>query len=83
METTKKSSLIVDALTQYMPIRAQDKAFPNLPSNSQIPTANNSIDLKEYSAELGEYYRQGNGTAMGKMLFNMLPMYQQRFGSVE
>ena len=83
VETTKKSSLIVDALTQYMPIRAQDKAFPNLPSNSQIPTANNSIDLKEYSAELGEYYRQGNGTAMGKMLFNMLPMYQQRFGSVE
>uniref|UniRef100_UPI002629D48F DHHA1 domain-containing protein n=1 Tax=uncultured Psychrobacter sp. TaxID=259303 RepID=UPI002629D48F len=42
-----------------------------------------SIDLKEYSAELGEYYRQGNGTAMGKILFNMLPMYQQRFGSVE
>ena len=83
VETTEKSSLIVDALTQYMPIRTQDKAFPNLPNDSQIPNANNSIDLKEYSAELSEYYRQGNGTAMGKTLFNMLPMYKQRFGLVE
>ena len=82
-EATARNSLIVDALNQYMPIRAQDKAFPNLSSDSQVPNASNSVDLKEYSAELAEYYRQGNGTAMGKMLFNILPMYKQRFGSIE
>ena len=82
-EATAKNSLIVDALNQYMPVRTQDKAFPNLPSDSQVPNASNSVDLKEYSAELAEYYRQGNGTAMGKMLFNILPMYKQRFGSIE
>ena len=82
-EATAKNSLIVDALNQYMPVLTQDKAFPNLPSDSQVPNASNSVDLKEYSAELAEYYRQGNGTAIGKMLFNMLPMYKQRFGSIE
>ncbi|OXL26435.1 hypothetical protein [Psychrobacter sp. DAB_AL32B] len=82
-EATAQNSFIIDALNQYMPIRAQDKAFPNLPSDSQVPNASNSIDLKQYSAELAEYYRQGNGTAMGKMLFNVLPMYKQRFSTID
>ncbi|KAA0914471.1 hypothetical protein [Psychrobacter sp. ANT_WB68] len=82
-DATEKNSLVIDALTQYMSIRAQDKAFPNLASDSQVPNASNSIDLKEYSIELAEYYRQGNGTTMGKMLFSMLPMYKQRLGSMD
>ena len=57
--------------------QAQFQAF-----SSQL-NANNSIDLKEYSTELTEYYKQGNGTAMGKMLFNILPMYKQRLDSID
>ena len=82
-DVSVETSTIMDVFNQYMPIRAQDKAFPNLASDSQVPNASNSIDLKEYSAELAEYYKQGNGTAMGQMLFNMLPMYKQRLGAMD
>ncbi len=78
-----ETSTIMDVLNQYMPLSAQDKAFPNLASDIQVPNASNSIDLKEYSAELAEYYKQGNGTAVGQMLFNMLPMYKQRLGAMD
>ena len=78
-----ETSTIMDVLNQYMPLRSQDKAFPNLASDSQVPNASNSIDLKEYSTELAEYYKQGNGTAVGQMLFNMLPMYKQRLGAMD
>ena len=82
-DVSVETSTIMDVFNQYMPIRAQDKAFPNLASDSQVPNTSNSIDLKEYSAELAEYYKQGNGTAMGQMLFNMLPMYKQRLGAMD
>ncbi|WP_413521252.1 hypothetical protein [Psychrobacter glacincola] len=82
-DASVETSNIMDVLNQYMPLRGQDKAFPNLASDSQVPNASNSIDLKEYSAELAEYYKQGNGTAMGQMLFNMLPMYKQRLGAMD
>ena len=82
-DASVETSTIMDVLNRYMPLRAQDKAFPNLASDSQVPNASNSIDLKEYSAELAEYYKQGNGTAMGQMLFNMLPMYKQRLGAMD
>ena len=78
-----ETSTIMDVLNQYMPLRSQDKAFPNLASDSQVPNASNSIDLKEYSTELAEYYKQGNGTAVGQIIFNMLPMYRQRLGSMD
>lgn len=83
--TSVETSTIMDVLNQYIPLRTQeqDKAFPKLASDSQVPNANNSIDLKEYSIELTEYYKQGNGTAMGKMLFNILPMYKQRLDSID
>lgn len=82
-DASVETSTIMDVFNQYMPLRAQDKAFPNLASDSQVPNASNSIDLKEYSAELAEYYKQGNGTAMGQMIFNMLPMYRQRLGAMD
>ena len=82
-DASVETSNIMDVLNQYMPLRAQVKAFPNLASDSQVPNASNSIDLKKYSAELTEYYKQGNGTAMGQMLFNMLPMYKQRLGAMD
>ena len=82
-DVSVETSTIMDVLNQYMPLRSQDKAFPNLASDSQVPNASNSIDLKEYSTELAEYYKQGNGTAVGQMLFNMLPMYKQRLGAID
>lgn len=80
---TEKDSVIVDALTQYMPIRAEAQVFPNLPIDSQVPNANNTINLREYSSELADYYRQGNGTTMGNLLFNMRSIYNQRFGLMD
>lgn len=70
--------ITLDVLQQYSSIRTQDVAFPNLPSTMQIPNVNNSIDIRAYSSELAQYYRDGNGTAQGKMLFNMLSMYQDQ-----
>jgi len=78
---TPNKSMTVDVLQQYSPLRVQDMAFPNLPSDMQVPNASNSIDLREYSGELAEYYREGNGTTMGKMMFQLLPMYQSQLGA--
>ncbi|MBH0006089.1 hypothetical protein [Psychrobacter sp. SWN149] len=76
-------SLTVDVLQQYSAINTTALAFPNLPSNVQSPNASNSIDLRQYGPELLQYYQDGNGTAMGKMMFNMLPMAKERFGVIE
>lgn len=66
--------VIVDVLQQYSAISNKDMAFPNLPSDVQVPNANNSVDARKYSKELIQYYRDGNGTFMGKMVFGRLPM---------
>ena len=76
-------SLTVDVLQQYSAINTTALAFPNLPSNVQSPNASNSIDLRQYGPELLQYYQDGNGTTVGKMIFNMLPMAKERFGAVE
>ena len=70
-----KPQKTIDVLQQYLPLQRQGVIFPNLPNEVQIPNASNSIDLRAYSKELAEYYRAGNGTFMGKTLFNMLSMY--------
>ena len=67
----------IDVLQQYLPLRTQDATFPNLPSDRQTPNASNSVDLREYSQELAAYYREGNGTAIGTLFFNMFSMYYQ------
>jgi hypothetical protein len=66
--------MTMDVLQQFTPIRTQDVAFPNLPTHMQLPNASNSIDLREYSSELIQYYRDGNGSTMGKMLFSLMPI---------
>ena len=73
------SKITTDILQQYLPIRTQDVAFPNLPSTMQTPNASNSVDLRQYSNELFEYYRDGSGTMMGKMFFNMMPMNRTQY----
>ena len=81
--STSDKGLIIDALQQYSVIQAADKAFPNLPSDRQVPNASNSIDVRQYGRDLIQYYRDGNGTALGKMMFGMLPMAKASFDTVE
>lgn len=71
--STLGKGVVIDVLQQYSAI-SNTVAFPNLPSNMQVPNANNSIDARQYGNELMQYYRDGNGTFMGKMVFGMLPM---------
>lgn len=71
--STLGKGVVIDVLQQYSAI-SNRVAFPNLPSNMQVPNANNSIDARQYGNELMQYYRDGNGTFMGKMVFGMLPM---------
>jgi hypothetical protein len=55
-----------------------------LPADKQIPNASNSIDIREYGRELMQYYEEGNGTAIGKMLYSTLPMAKTMYsGTVE
>lgn len=74
-------NVTIDVLQQYLPLRTQDAAFPNLPSDRQVPNASNSIDLRDYSKELAAYYQAGHGTAMGKLLLNMLPIYKSMYAT--
>ncbi|MGM8871702.1 hypothetical protein ACS8E3_08450 [Psychrobacter sp. 2Y5] len=73
--------LTVDVLQQYMPVSSVS-AFPNLPADRQIPNASNSVDIRKYGRELMEYYRAGNGTAVGKMVYNTLPINKALYFSM-
>ena len=81
-DTSNKGTLI-DVLQQYSAINNTDIAFPNLPSEVQIPNAYNSIDARQYAKELMQYYREGNGTFMGKMVFSRLPMFIEAGGAAD
>ncbi|WP_198331895.1 hypothetical protein [Psychrobacter aquimaris] len=82
-KTASNKNMVIDVLQQYSAISAKDMAFPNLPSDVQVPNASNSIDMREYGSELMQYYRDGNGTAMGKMMFSVIPMTKEKFGVIE
>lgn len=69
--------VVVDALTSYDYGSISKHLFANLPDDAQQPTADNSIDLREYYHELMDYYEQGNGTAIGKMAFGMYKLRSQ------
>lgn len=73
--------LTIDVLQQYMPVSSAI-AFPNLPADKQIPNASNSIDIREYGRELMQYYEEGNGTAIGKMLYSTLPMAKTMYSGI-
>lgn len=82
-KTASDKSMTIDVLQQYSDINGKDKAFPNLPNNVQSPNASNSIDMREYGPELLQYYRDGNGTAVGKIIFAILPMAKSRSDAIE
>ncbi|MBF0659016.1 hypothetical protein IPZ60_09720 [Psychrobacter sp. NG25] len=73
----KSGGIVMDALQQYSSISSKDMAFPNLPSDVQVPNASNSIDTRQYGRELIQYYRDGNGTTIGKMVFDRLLMAER------
>ncbi|MBH0064713.1 hypothetical protein [Psychrobacter sp. SZ93C1] len=75
--------MVIDTLQQYSDIGYKEMAFPNLPSDVQVPNASNSIDARQYSKELLQYYRDGNGTGLGRMMFNMLPMAKDRLAAID
>lgn len=79
----KSNHMMIDVLQQYAAINTRNMAFPNLPRDVQSPNTSNSIDLREYGPELLQYYRDGNGTVVGKMIFNMLPMAKERLSSID
>lgn len=76
--TGVSDGVFVDVLQQYSSVGGQDLAFPNLPAESQVPNASNSIDMREYGKELAEYYREGNGAMLGKMMFSMMPIMKNK-----
>ncbi len=80
---TSSKGVTVDMLQQYSAISHQDKAFPTLPSDVQVPNASNSIDARKYGKELMQYYRDGNGTFMGKMIFGRFPTSIEASGAVD
>ncbi|WP_201539174.1 hypothetical protein [Psychrobacter sp. 1044] len=82
-ETAASKNMVIDVLQQYSAISAKNMVFPNLPNDVQVPNASNSIDMREYGSELMQYYRDGNGTAMGKMMFGVMPMVEEKFGAIE
>lgn len=82
-ETADSKNMVIDVLQQYSPVSPKDMAFPNLPNDVQVPNASSSIDVREYGSELMQYYRDSNGTAMGKMMFSVMPMAKEKFGAIE
>ncbi len=82
-ETAASKNMVIDVLQQYSAISAKNMVFPNLPSDVQVPNTSNSIDMREYGSELMQYYRDGNGTAMGKMMFSVMPLAKEKFGAIE
>ena len=80
---TTSNNMVIDVLQQYSAVSAKNMAFPNLPSDVQVPNVSNSIDMREYGSELMQYYRDGNGTAIGKMMFSVMPMAKEKLGSVD
>ena len=78
---TGNNQITVDLLQQYSPVQAHSAIFANLPADNQVPNESSSIDLREYSGELAEYYRNGGGTAIGKMLFSMLLVYKGMYAT--
>ena len=75
------SQISTDVLQRYLPLRGQEAMFANLPAAVQLPNASNSVDIRQYSTELADYYRNGGGTTIGKMLFSALPMYKSIYAT--
>lgn len=60
--------MAIDVFSQFLPL-SRETNFVNLPKDSQVPTAANSIDVKEYSKELLSRYKEGGGATFGKIIF--------------
>lgn len=70
-----------DIMQQYQPLSSSNIDFPNLPKDRQQPNESNTVDVREYQRELLARYKKGEGTAIGKLLyqgfFDALTAYPQ------
>ncbi len=66
----------VDFFTTFS--KANDKVFSNLPVQAREPNSDNTIDAKDYFIQLKEHYEQGNGTFMGKVIYNAYSGYMEK-----
>ncbi len=69
--------MLIDAFTSFSS-KADDKTFAQLPVNARTPTAENSVDIKQYFEQLSKHYEQGNGTALGKLAYQAYQGYAER-----
>lgn len=66
----------IDVLTTFSYRNLKPVAFPNLPDSVQTPNADNSIDVKQYTQQLIQRYDGGEGTAIGKFMYQL---YQLKY----
>ncbi len=74
--TGADESLMMDTLVTFGAIN-KNQPFAKLPS-ATMPNAGNTIDAKKYGKDLLAYYDDGNGTSLGKIIYEIYQRYKEK-----